>query len=83
MVEALEAIRPQFGSELRTMLATPAPVLDETLGRFVNLISAERPLALVLDDFHRITNPAPACAYLVFGTSIAPATLVDRDSSDK
>jgi LuxR family maltose regulon positive regulatory protein len=58
VIEAVRAVRPRFGEELRAMLATAAPVLDEALRLFANGVSAGEPLSLVLDDFHRVTNPA-------------------------
>lgn len=57
LVEAVRAVWPRFGAELRAMLTTPAPALDEALRLFANGMAAGESLALVLDDFNRVTSP--------------------------
>src|SRR5215510_5916344 len=57
VVEAIRTVRPEFGEELRAMLAAPAPALDEALRRLVNALAAEDSIALVVDDFHRLKSP--------------------------
>jgi ATP/maltotriose-dependent transcriptional regulator MalT len=56
IVEAIRAARPGFGGEVQAALETPAPPLEDALPRLVDELVAGDSLALVLDDFHRVTS---------------------------
>jgi LuxR family transcriptional regulator, maltose regulon positive regulatory protein len=57
IVEALRTVRAEFGSEIRAALATPSPPVAMVLRELGNEIAAGDPVALVLDDFHRVRSP--------------------------
>lgn len=58
VVEALARVCPDLdGSSLAASVAS-APHLEVALPRLVNALAEQPPLALVLDDFHRLTSKA-------------------------
>jgi LuxR family maltose regulon positive regulatory protein len=85
VLEAIRTVRPRFGDDVRAVLATPAPALDEALQRLANALAREESLALVLDDFQRIKSRdaqrvvgwiaenSPVAAQLVVATRADPA----------
>ena len=59
LIAALRAVRPGIGEAALRRAAETGAVSAEALGEMVNELAASpEPLALVLDDFHVITQPA-------------------------
>jgi ATP/maltotriose-dependent transcriptional regulator MalT len=56
VVQAICAVRPDFGEDIQAALATPTPRLEEARRALVNEAAAQDSLALVLDDFHRVKS---------------------------
>ena len=85
VVEALCRACPGLPHEELSAMAASAPVLEVVLPRLVNELVAEGEVALVLDDFHRLSSAAtrdtvawfvehlPATTQLVISTRTDPA----------
>lgn len=60
VIAAIQTAFPNCGASAQAMLASPQPpVLEAVLTALINdLSSISNPLAVVLDDYHLITNPA-------------------------
>src|SRR5512133_3293264 len=59
LVAALQTVDPSLGVDLVALLEHPAPPLEDCLTGLINqLAGREGCLALVLDDYHRITSMA-------------------------
>jgi LuxR family maltose regulon positive regulatory protein len=86
VVQALRIVEPALGADALRALRRPSVELDQAvLPLLVNELSAiGRPLVLVLDDYHLITNPAchqsfgffldhlPAGVHVVLATRVDP-----------
>jgi LuxR family maltose regulon positive regulatory protein len=59
LVAALQTVLPEAGSEALALLQLPGANLEEVVTLLVNdMVAAQDPFCLVLDDYHTITNPA-------------------------
>lgn len=59
LVAALQTVLPEAGSEALALLGLPGANLEEVVTLLVNdMVAAQGPFCLVLDDYHTITNPA-------------------------
>ncbi len=92
VIAALETVQPGIGQLARRMQATPRLQPDEhALAMLINaLAQSDRPIVLVLDDYHRAASPAndqalaffiehaPAALHLLIATRAEPAFLPAR-----
>ena len=92
LVATLENENPQLGGEARAMLsAFPPPPFQSVLGALINdLLAADLPIRLVLDDYQYISNPVihegmaffleriPAGVHLIIATRSDPPLLLAR-----
>lgn len=58
VIEALCRACPGLDHETLTVLAATAPVLEVVLPRLVNALAEQPDAVVVLDDFHRLSNPS-------------------------
>ncbi len=84
VIEALCRACPALAHETLAALAASAPVLEVVLPRLINALAEQPALALVLDDFHRLSNATtrqsvtwfvdhlPASVQLVLATRTDP-----------
>ena len=58
VLEALGRACPELGRAVPSDIAAAAPIIEVVLPRLVNALVEQGELALVLDDFHRLSSPS-------------------------
>ena len=74
VIEALGRACPDLAHGALAALAASAPVLEVVLPRLANALAEQGELALVLDDFHRLSSPGTRASVAWFVEHL-PATL--------
>jgi LuxR family transcriptional regulator, maltose regulon positive regulatory protein len=74
VIAALRQVCPDLGESAIQAIAGSAPILEVALPRLVNELTEQGDVALVLDDFHRLTS-GPARDSLAWFVANAPSTL--------
>ena len=74
VIEALCRVRPSLGEAISPEITSAAPITEVVLPRLVNELVAQGEIALVLDDFHRL-SAGPACDSVAWFIEHVPSTV--------
>ena len=74
VIEALRGVRPSLSRSVSVNAADPQDLTEVVLPRLVNELEGQDEIALVLDDFHRLSN-GPACDSVAWFVENAPRSL--------
>jgi len=74
VIEALCRVLPELRQTIPPEITSTAPIGEVALPRLINELDAQGEVALILDDFHRLSS-GPACETVAWFIEHAPSTV--------